>query len=589
MSPRPFISIPFAERLDWIVAIVCTLIGAGFCYYVNSLNLTLALVDQFSHWSIAHTITHSITPGVSQIGFWQPLLHVMLAPVTAISSWYASGVSVALVMVPIYVIGVVLLLRILLALSGSTIMSLAGIAAYALNPYVLYFAVTAMSETLFLTLMFFVAWCLLYWWETQTVHGAVLFGIAITLASLARFEGLILIPLAAGIMLVRMVRRGFPFSRIEGMLTLFLLTASLGAAFIFIYGAVYGDDPLAFMRSRWAAAAQQAELVLPAHGNVSVAVAQLGVAADRMVGTVAVVVGLISFIAAVVWGKGRRLLLLSVGGILLAPALFVILALYQGSAVIYVPEFAPHYERYFNTRYALSLIAISVVGITTLSGMIIALSRRIPILGPITLWSSAFLMAILLNSTLLLLISEACPGPECFSQVRQEFQAADPSSLAAAQAIGKQYEGGAIFMTRALHAEMSVKTGIPLSNFILESNHPYYLQALSAPWMFARYVVMANPEGFAANGWYLDNELILAHWGEAAGMSAYYTLMIENPKVRVFKLNEEAVRELAKSKGLLPADVPSLSGRVRWDTVSDYGKIGRALSISGYEALMVTP
>jgi hypothetical protein len=85
----------FSNPIDWIVFLITICIGGLFFLYIQDIGTLLHLIDQYSHLSISRQITDSLTPGMSQVGFWPPLLHLLLAPLTFFDGLYYSGLAAA--------------------------------------------------------------------------------------------------------------------------------------------------------------------------------------------------------------------------------------------------------------------------------------------------------------------------------------------------------------------------------------------------------------------------------------------------------------------------------------------------------------
>jgi hypothetical protein len=70
--------------IEILVGFFALVTSAWMTWYVYRLGLTLALTDQNAHLNFARLTFDSFTPGLSQIGFWPPLLHLLMIPVVAV-------------------------------------------------------------------------------------------------------------------------------------------------------------------------------------------------------------------------------------------------------------------------------------------------------------------------------------------------------------------------------------------------------------------------------------------------------------------------------------------------------------------------
>lgn len=567
---------PFSNMLDWAVFVFVLLVGSVFAYYVNTLGITLVLVDQFSHLSIARQITDSLTPGMSQVGFWPPLLHILLAPFAAIDTLYYSGYASAVLLIPFLGVAVVLLARLLYLLTQERLLSYLFALLLLANPYMLYFSVTPMMEVLFLAMLIGATYFFARWWVTGELTSLIWIAVFISLATLARFEGFILLPLVTGLVLMRLWRQGLHRSQIEALMLIFGVVALTGVLFTFVYGFVYNDDPLAFMSNNWGAYAQQRDLELPAQGNLINATIYMGAAAKEMLGLAPLATILVGFVFLLVTLIERRLLIFSVIGILLSPFLFDILAGYQGSAVIYMPYLPPYADGFFNARYGLFLAAAAVVIPAIAAALIARTFYDAKNALPVHLLPALYVFIFVAVSIGTFATTAACST--CFTVVQNSQQASPPDHAPAAAALSEAYDGGYILMTRALHNEVAVRAGIPLRNYILEANEHYYNRAVETPWWYARYVVMFNPNERVHQPWQRENEHISKMWADSDEFERFYEQIYISDAEAVYKLRESVLQEhvLARS---IPADaVPALqNGTPRWDVEGTHAQIEAAL------------
>lgn len=567
---------PFSDRLDWCLFGITLLVGAVFAYYIKQIGLSLVLVDQFSHLSIARQVTDSLTPGMSQVGFWPPLLHVILSPVAVFDWLYYSGYASAVVLVPLLGLTTVWLARLLFLLSSERSISYGFALLLLLNPYVLYFSVTPMMEILFLAMLTGATYYFARWWLTSELTALIYAGALISLASLSRFEGFILIPLVSLLVIIRLLIERVSLSQIEAILLIFGLIATTGVMFTLAYGFVYNGDPLAFMSNNWGAYAQQRDLALPAEGNLMEAATFMGAAAIEMVGIATLLATVVAFGLLVVTLAVRRFLIFSIITILLSPFLFDILAAYQGSAVVYVPYLWPYPDSYFNVRYGLLLI-IAVITITALTAAFMTRTLRgVHRWLPVHFLPAIYLGIFMVVASASFSISAGCST--CFVVIQKSQQISPADHTLAAMSLKEQYDGGFILMTRALHNEIAVRAEIPLSHYILEANEHYYARALEAPWWYARYVVMFNPSEAIHQDWQRENEQVSHMWAGHEKFNYFYEQIFLSDGEAIYKIREDNLREYALVYNIPFASLPALQTTTRpWDVESTYEQIETAI------------
>lgn len=568
------LSYPFIRsRLDWLLFGAILMVGALFTRYVYVQGLLLVMVDQYSHLSIARQITDSMTPGLSQLGFWPPLVHMLMAPFAAVDALYYSGLAAACVLVPVLALSTVFLFRLVEFLTHNRAIGLSAAATFVLNPYMLYYAVTPMSDMLYVSLVIIATYFLIHWWHTERLLSLVLLGIVISLATMARFEGLLLAAIAGGAILFRLWQEGASFRKVESIIILYGLLASVGMLFIFIYGVIYAGSPMAFMNNEWGAYAQQRSLFLPTEHHLGVSLHYLFAASRYMLGSTLIVMSMLS--TAVLLGVlgGRRALFSVIALMLASPFLFDLLALVQGSAVIYVPELPPFDPRFFNERYGLYWLGFAVVMPSLLAAYMYEYIRaRKWYYEPIALFVGALIMSVTVVGSYIHLDEIVCVG--CFTTITNSLQISPPDHTEAARILKQKYKGGRILMTRALHNEIAVRSGIPLSHFVLEANEHYFDQAVAYPWLFAEWVVMQNNAAPEHTAWSEQNEKVSRAWGSEPYLYTFYEEVFVGGSVIVLRLKHDAVLTYAREYAIPVEAIPSLSNETHaWDVRTTFARL----------------
>jgi 4-amino-4-deoxy-L-arabinose transferase-like glycosyltransferase len=559
---------------DWLLFAGVLVWGALFAWYVYSLDLTLILIDQFSHASIGRQITDSLTPGASQVGFWPPLLHILLIPVS-MSDWlFHSGLAAACVLVPLLALSTVALYRLVWMLSGSWVPGIAAAIAYVLNPFVLYYAATPMMEMLFVPIVILAAYFFVHWWHTDRFGSLMWFSVCIALSTIARFEGFILVPIAGLAIVYRLLRVGKRITEIESVVYLFGLIAITGIACMSVYGIVFADNPFEFVNGAWSAQEQQKDFELPAAGNLVQGLLYMWHASVYVMGVVPIVLALVSSMLILALLRGGRMLIVFVSALLASPFLFDIFALYQGNIVVYIPELPP-YGILFNERYAMNWIGFVMVMPPLAASLVYARIAQRTILLPVGMLIASVILAIHINATAIHLSQSACTT--CFTTIKTNWLATKPWRREIAPLLHERYEGGRILMTRAFFNEVSTKAGIPLNHFILEANEPYYAQALDAPWLYARWVVMFDADAANIPNWERTNEKVSATWGNTPEFDYFYELVHQAGSDQLYRLRTERVHEYVARAGVDPSQVPSLSSEGTWDPQTTHVQLSELL------------
>src|ERR1700759_4016347 len=131
-------------------ALAISLASLAYCVRHGTL---LLYGDAVAHLHIARRVFDSLTPGYRQLGsVWLALPHILLLPFILNMNWWETGPAGAPGFFPAYVLGcagIYRLARFWLPIPSAIIV----VAFYGLNPGLLYFATTAMTEPLFLAEM----------------------------------------------------------------------------------------------------------------------------------------------------------------------------------------------------------------------------------------------------------------------------------------------------------------------------------------------------------------------------------------------------------------------------------------------------
>ncbi|MFZ2970036.1 MAG: hypothetical protein WA063_02725, partial [Minisyncoccia bacterium] len=271
-------------KVETIIAALAVILSSLMAWRVYSLGLTRILVDQNSHLNIARQITDSMTPGITQLGFWVPLIHILMMPFVIIEPLYRTGLAGFFTLLPFLAIAAIFLYKTCLLITKNNKLSFWASIIFLLNPYVLYYAVTPMTEVLYIANLIATAYFIILWMQTKKLSYLLICGIFISLASLSRFEGLILIPIVSLIVLIQLIRTYKDYYKVEATALLFFIIAILGFAFILLYGYIFGKgNPFAFVNNELLGFHRQGTYLLPAEGSIMVSFQYLLHAAYHMI------------------------------------------------------------------------------------------------------------------------------------------------------------------------------------------------------------------------------------------------------------------------------------------------------------------
>lgn len=552
------------QSTELFLALSVLVMGAAMTWYVYAIGLTKALTDQSSHLNFARLAFDSMTPGVSQLGFWPPLLHLLLMPFVAVPFLYNTGLAGALVLIPCLIVSTIVLYRIVLRLTTNVSLALIAAILFCINPYILYYSTTPMMEILFITNLFLVAYCMMLWLDTSKLRFLLAVGMFVSLACLSRFEGFVLIPLTGLIVFVRLFRRRISYAEIEALLVLFGLLAVAGMAMIVAYSWVFGSNPIAFLGGDWLR--DPAANLRPARFNILFTLRDAAVASYYMLGRPLVFTSAVSCVLLLLFRR-RRFDTYATLLILASPLLFVLFALYTGSITINTPEFPP-YNIFHNDRYSLTWIGFTILApILLLHELDFKLTAK--------RWMGSLLKPVGVPLLLLLVtfnffhLYEVAIATE-FSTIRQNINSPSPDQVQVASYLKEHYRGGKVLSARVDNDPILAAAGIPLDDYIYEGNYLYFDQALREPWFFARWVLMHNPAG-SPDGWVQAHEPVYRAWGASKDFTQYYDLVFQNSTRTLYRLNENHLLQLVKARAYNPENIPSLNIRLaNWQPSTIY-------------------
>lgn len=521
--------------------------------YVN--HLTVVLADQASHLVFSRLLTDSITPGITQLGTWPPLLHVLMLPASAVDLLFRSGLAGAVTLIPIFVVGVIFLYRLTVRLTKSKFLASVSGLMYIFNPYILYYVVTPMMEVLFITAVIATAYFFLLWLETSHFKHLLLAGVFIALASVSRYEGLFLIPVAISIVVVKLISLKKSFNEIEATVIVFGIPSVLGLGYLLVYDWAFAGHPLAFIGiggEAWFVGGDSALSLTK--GDFSNSLQYILHASHYMFGKVLVTLSFPSMILLAAFSK-ERFKNGSVILLLLVPFIAVFLALYRGSNSIHVPELLP-FGHFHNDRYAITWIGALILSPILLVTIFKNTRRRIFYTILVAMWN-LFLISLSWSH----FYDEVVKKNLWVVKNNISFNKGGEQSNII-RAIRYEYDFGKILAVRFNNDFLYINSSLPLSTFIYEGNFRYFSQTLERPWLYARWVIMQRLN--SSSGAFRDP--VKDKWANNPEFEQYYSVIGEEKDRILYKINENAVIDYVNSYHINLNKIPSLNPNIEtWD------------------------
>jgi hypothetical protein len=485
-----------------LLSVVLTLAALAFC---SQHQLLLLYGDAVAHLHIARRIFDARSPGFRQLGsVWLPLPHLLLIPFVLKMSWWQSGVAGAIPSMACYVASCVGLYRLALCFVRNAIAWLAVI-FFALNPGLLYFSTTAMTEPLFLAEMIWAALLIALLArdleagnsEAGEVKGLgrLLLGASLVLvcAVFTRYDGWIYAAAAWCVASWIVLRRRNVRERLTGIWLLATVLVVMAPLVWIAYNAKQFHDPFDFLRGPYSAQAIEARTSPSGAGHYMEyhrpVVATLYFLKAAELGAVAPYATQLLFLVsltgtAFLWVR-RRSAALTAATLLWLPLPFYAYAVAYGSVPIFIPVWFPH--SWYNTRYGMEMLpAFALFAAATLEGLAMWRPRWLGWMVP------AAAALIVINSILLLR-----GGPLVFQEALVNSRSRIAFESALANWLRILPPGKTLLMCTSEHIGAVQQAGIPLHDIINEGDYYEWNAALNDPAAKADYVVALDGDAVA--------------------------------------------------------------------------------------------
>jgi hypothetical protein len=480
-----------------LLSAVLTLAALAFC---SQHQLLLLYGDAVAHLHIARRIFDSRTPGFRQLGsVWLPLSHLLLVPFVLKMSWWQSAVPAAIPSMGCYVAACVGLYRLALCFVRYSIAWLA-VAFFALNPGLLYFSTTAMTEPLFLAEMIWAALLIALFARRSEAGngeglGRLLLGASLLLvcAVFTRYDGWMYAAVAWCVASWVVVQRHNLQERLTGIWLLASVLVVWAPLLWMAYNAKQFHDPLDFLRGPYSARAIEARTSPSGAGHYMEyhrpVVATLYYLKAAELGAVVPHATQLIFLVALagatfLWVR-RRSAALSAASLLWLPLPFYVYSVAYGSVPIFIPVWFPH--SWYNTRYGMEMLpAFALFGAAALEGVAMWRPRWQD-------WMVPGAAALILTNSILLLRA----GPLVFQEAVANSRSRIPFERALANWLSVLPPGKTLLMFTSDHIGAVQRAGIPLHDIINEGDYYEWGAALKDPAAKADFVVALDGDAVA--------------------------------------------------------------------------------------------
>jgi hypothetical protein len=347
------------------IALCAAAISLGSAFWLYLEGCLLYYGDAESHLNHARRVLDSLTPGVEQLGtVWLPLPHLLMLPFVANDTLWRTGLAGAIPSSIAFLAATTFLFGATRRLTDSSGIGAAAAAVFALNPNMLYLQAVPMSEPVFLMALLGLFYFLVRFQRSQSIISVAGAGGMALAATLTRFEGWLLLPLAA-VVLVATAR-----SRREWIASVFLAIAAIGPLAWLAYNWWVSGNALEFYNGPYSPQAIQGGIPYPGQGNWPLAVLYLISAGKLTSGAPLFWLGcagcIVMISKRVVWPVA----------LLAAPPLLVICSIHSGGTPIQLPGM-PYPESWYNTRYGVSLLPLFAFSVAVMTIWVAPQLRRV--------------------------------------------------------------------------------------------------------------------------------------------------------------------------------------------------------------------
>jgi 4-amino-4-deoxy-L-arabinose transferase-like glycosyltransferase len=218
---------------------------ASFVYYFSNNQLNLAYGDALSRLNISRKITDNLTPGIAQFGsIWLPLPQAIMAIFTTVKLFWHTGIAGYIMSGSSFVVSVVFLYKIGFVIFNSRwagwLMSLVALSSVNL----IYMQTTAMTEPIFIAFIILSTYFLLRWAKYGNIGSLLYGGVAVSLTTLIRYEGYIMLLLTLFLVPFIMFIKKRKIGEIEGFTLMYVTLAATGIVLWCLYSWTIFGDPL---------------------------------------------------------------------------------------------------------------------------------------------------------------------------------------------------------------------------------------------------------------------------------------------------------------------------------------------------------
>ncbi len=482
-----------------ILALLVSVASFAYCYNLAQLNLKYG--DSLSRLNISRKIVDNLTPGFAQLGnIWLPLPQILMLPFVWSERLWHTGLAGYLMSGAAYVGIIVFLYKLSLLLFNSTRAGFIAAIVGLLNPNLIYFQTTAMSEIIFIFTLVGSAYFIAKWIKTKAIYDLLLGALFVSCTTLIRYEGYFVLLISIALVIYVAYLKGKKLATVEGTAIIFTTLAATGVMAWLLYCGLIFNDPFYWKKiysgensiistdivSKKIRTDQNA--VKAQEGDIIKSLYDYGSATAQMNGIILTSATCLCSLGFLVYLIRRKAYIhkpeLLVIVLLTAPLLFVVMTLYKGNIPLYLPalslkallnrDTSLQYE--YNIRYGLLMFPLVAILFSWLAS------------------KSRMLWWILLSILLLQVFTVFFTPFYTIYSIPAKLASTDPGTNygknAASDWLKINYDGGLILISALKHDPEMFYLGIDYKNFIHEGTGHYWLESVKMPQKYAKWIFM---------------------------------------------------------------------------------------------------
>ncbi len=476
-APRPPL---WAEVAAWSAIFLAALASVVFFYTRKLSNL---YGDGIAHMEGARRLTDSLTPGYAEIGsVWLPVYHLMVAPLAVNDFLWRTGLGGSLVSTAAFAVAAWFIFRLGFEMNRNLAAAIVALAGFLFCPNMLYLASTPLTEPLAILWVVLVVYFLFRYQQGGHVGVLVAAGVAAFLGTLTRYDGWLLLPFAA--LVVLLARKG-PWPVRFRHAILFSAIAGAGPVLWLLHNAVRFGNALEFYNGPFSAQAIYARQLAttafryPTDGSLLLSARYFLADLELVVGIWPLELALLGFVA---WAvdrdqRARR----SAALLFLVPFPFYLYSMAHAAVPLYVPTLFPH--TYYNLRYGLEMLPAAALlpSFLLMPGLPTRVRRGL----------AAILLAVIVGQAVstasrgareLAVTKEGVLNTPCRSQRQQ----------AIIRVLRQKYDGQTVLTAVGKWPCVMPEVGIPFRKTLSEANRQYWARLRTEPEKWVAWIIRGD-------------------------------------------------------------------------------------------------